>query len=228
VREGQSLVLTECGRLGYQHAEEIFSTGREVMDTLRGRPTKRPAKLLVGIFDVVSKLVAYRLLETALNLPSPAQLILFEGKTDVPITPLGLQKFEMVLTDMPVHSKIRVKAFNYPLGSSDIGFFAAPSRTKKYGANFPLSLDGAPLLLPIQNAELRHSLTRWFDEIGVYPEVVAEIEDTALTKVFCRQQRGIFAAPMMLIRLAVVSEQLLAGVVEEEIPEAVAGLAWPG
>ena len=43
VRSGRSLVLTETGRLVYRYAEEIFSTGREMMDALRGRPTRRPA-----------------------------------------------------------------------------------------------------------------------------------------------------------------------------------------
>jgi LysR family transcriptional activator of nhaA len=51
------------------------------------------------------------------------------------------------------------------------------------------------LLLPTENTALRRSLEQWFDQIGVRPRVVAEIEDSALTKVFGQNGAGIFAAP---------------------------------
>ena len=48
---------------------------------------------------------------------------------------------------------------------------------------------------PTANTSLRHSLDRWFDSVGVRPEPVAEIEDSALLKVFGQHGTGIFAAP---------------------------------
>ena len=41
-RSGRRLVPTEMGRTVYRHAEEIFSIGREIMDTVKRRPTHRP------------------------------------------------------------------------------------------------------------------------------------------------------------------------------------------
>jgi len=46
-RQGRNLVLTEMGRVVYRYADEIFSLGRELTDTLRGQPTRRPARLSV-------------------------------------------------------------------------------------------------------------------------------------------------------------------------------------
>lgn len=196
VREGRSLVLTETGELVYRYAEEIFSTGREMMDALRGRPTSRPAKLLVGVADVVPKLIAYRLLHIALTLETPVQLVLNEGKTDDLIAALAQQRYDMVLTDVPLGAQNRVKAYNHPLGSCGVGFFAEPSLARRYRPGFPASLDGAPMLLPTSNTALRHSLDRWFDHVEIRPEIVAEIEDTALMKVFGQHGAGIFAAPI--------------------------------
>ena len=46
-RSGRRLVLTDVGRVVYGYAEEIFSLGGELMDTLKNRPTGRPVRLVV-------------------------------------------------------------------------------------------------------------------------------------------------------------------------------------
>lgn len=197
-REGRRLVLTEAGRIVYRYADEIFSTGREMLDALRGHPTNRPARLLVGVADVVPKLVSYRLLQVALELEEPVHLVVHEGKTDELIAALALQRYDMVLTDVPLGPQQRVKAFNHPLGSCGIGFFAKPDLAARYRRRFPASLDGAPLLLPTPNTALRHSLDRWFEGIGARPALVAEVEDSALLKVFGQNGAGIFPAPIIV------------------------------
>jgi len=80
LRSGRSLVLTEIGRLVYRYAEEIFTLGRELTDTLKGRPSGRPMRFTVGIADAMPKLIAYRLLEPALRLEPPVHLVCREGK----------------------------------------------------------------------------------------------------------------------------------------------------
>jgi LysR family transcriptional activator of nhaA len=176
-RDGRKLVLTEAGQLVYRYAEEIFTTGREMMDALRGRPTSRPSKLIVGIADAVPKLIAYRLLQIALQLEEPVQLVLHEGKTDDLIAALAVQTYDMVLTDVPLRGQVRVR---------------------RHRRGFPRSLDGAPMLLPTSNTALRHSLDEWFESVDVRPTVIGEIEDTALMKVFGQHETGIFAAPIIV------------------------------
>jgi LysR family transcriptional activator of nhaA len=195
-REGRGLVLTDSGRLVYRYAEEIFATGNEMLDALRGRPTGRPAKLLVGVADVVPKLIAYRLLQRTLELETPVHLVLREGKADDLISGLATQQYDMVLTDLPLNPQVvRVRAYNHPLGSSGVSFFGAPDLVARVGSGFPDCLDGAPMLMPTPNTALRHSLDRWFESLGIEPQVVAEIEDTALMKVFGQHGTGLFAAP---------------------------------
>ena len=62
-RAGRNLVLTEAGHVVFRYAEEIFSLGQELTDVLQGKPVGSPLRLLVGFPHVLSKLVAYRLLE---------------------------------------------------------------------------------------------------------------------------------------------------------------------
>jgi LysR family transcriptional activator of nhaA len=198
VRERRKLVLTDTGRIAYRYAEEIFSLGREMQSALRGRPTRRAARLLVGVSDAVPKLLCHRLLETALELDDPVELILYEGKTNDLIAALAVQEYDVVLTDAPLAPPVRVKAFNHSLGSCGVGFFSEASLARRHEKGFPESLDGAPMLLPTPNTSLRHSLDLWFDSVGVRPTPVAEIEDTALMKVFGQHGSGIFAAPIVV------------------------------
>ncbi len=198
VREGRNLALTDVGRMVYRYAEEIFSLGREMQDALRGRPTNRPAKLLVGISDAVPKLVCHRLLETALKLDDPVELVLHEGKTNDLLAALAVQEYDVVLTDAPLGPPVRVKAFNHSLGGCGIGFFGEPALARRHRKGFPKSLDGAPMLLPTASTSLRHSLDLWFDSVDVRPTSIAEIEDSALMKVFGQHGAGIFAAPIVV------------------------------
>jgi LysR family transcriptional activator of nhaA len=197
-RRGRKLVLTEVGRVAYRYADEIFSLGRELTDTLRGRPTSRAPRLHVGIADVVPKLVAHRLLAAARLHQEGVQLVLREGKSHDLLAALAAQEFDLVISDAPLPTDVKVRAFNHPLGDSSISFFASPELARRHRARFPKSLDGAPLLLPTENTVLRRSLDQWFRDLDLRPRIVAEIEDSALLKVFGQHGAGIFAGPTIV------------------------------
>jgi LysR family transcriptional activator of nhaA len=197
-RRGRGLVLTETGRVAFRYAEEIFTLGDEMIDTLRGRPTKRPPRFHVGIADALPKLVAHRLLRAARLAERGIQLVLREGKTDDLLAALASQGFDLVITDAPLPSHLRVRAFNHLLGESGVTWFASPALAARYRAGFPRSLEGAPVLLPTDNTAMRRALDQWLEEHEIRPRVVAEVEDAALLKVFGQHGAGIFAAPTVV------------------------------
>jgi LysR family transcriptional activator of nhaA len=197
-RAGRHLVLTEMGRVAYRYADEIFGIGRELTEMLRGRPAGRPARLSIGVADVVPKLITHRLLEIALELPEPVQLVCHEGKSERLLADLAIHAYDMVITDAPLPPHLSVKAYNHPLGECPISFFASRSLALAGGKRFPRSLDGAPVLLPTSNTSLRRSLDQFFQEHDTHPRVVAEFEDSALLKVFGQHGHGIFPAPSIL------------------------------
>jgi LysR family transcriptional activator of nhaA len=194
-REGRKLVLTEMGRVVYGYADEIFGLGRELLDTVKGRPTGRPLRLVVGIAEVVPKLVAKRLLDPARELAEPVQLVCREDKTDRLVAELAAGSLDVVLTDAPVQHGGRVRAYNHLLGESGVTFFAAPALAGRHRAGFPGSLDGAPALLPVAGTALRGALEAWFETRRIRPKVEAEFDDTALLKAFGQDGVGLFPAP---------------------------------
>jgi len=195
VKQGRGLALTEMGRLVFRYAEEIFSLGSEMLDTVKGRETGKPMRLAVGITDVVPKLVVRRLLAPALALPEPTRLVCHEGRYDELLARLAGHELDLVLADAPVPSSAHVSAFNHVLGECGVTFFATAPLASAHRRGFPRSLDGAPFVLPIPGAALRRAMEQWFEAQQIRPRVVAECEDSALVKVFGADGLGVFAAP---------------------------------
>ena len=108
-RVGRGLQLTDAGRTAFRYADEIFSLGRELRDTLKDRPTGRPLRLTVGASDVLPKLIVYRLLEPVFRLLDPIQIVCREGKSEFLFAELAMHNLDLVLTDAPVGTRMRVR-----------------------------------------------------------------------------------------------------------------------
>ena len=197
-KAGRKLELTETGHMVYRYADEIFSLGREMLDTVKGRPTGQPLRFVVGIVDVVPKLIAMRLLEPALQLPEPLRLICREDSFERLLSELALHNLDLVLSDAPVTGAMNFRAYNHLLGESTVGVFGTKELARKYRRRFPQSLDAAPFLIQGHTSLMRRSLESWFDSNGLRPLIRAEIEDSALLKVFGQAGEGLFAAPFVI------------------------------
>lgn len=198
-RSRRRLVLTDMGRLVFGYAEEIFSTGREMLKAVQGLPTGRPMRLVIGIADVVPKLLAQKLIEPVLRLASPAQVVCREASPQQLLDGLARHVFDMLITDSPAGAGA-VRARNHLLGESGVTFMATRGLAAACGRAFPRCLDGRPLLLPTENMALRRGVDEWLEARGVRPRVVGEFEDGALLHEFGTAGYGIFVAPTMVER----------------------------
>ena len=194
-RQGRKLVLTEAGQLVYGYADEIFSLGKELKDVLQGRPRNHPVRLVVGLSDLIPKLIAYRILEPVLAIRGGVQIECCEDTPEKLLLRLAARELDLVVTDAPAYSAVRVRVFNHPLGSSRVALFAEPRLANFYRRRFPNSLTGAPFLLPMKNSPLRQMMEEWFETHAIRPRILGEFQDTALLSAFGQAGAGIFAAP---------------------------------
>jgi len=197
-RSGRNLVLTDMGRLVYRYADDIFGLGRELMDTLKDRPTGRPVRFQVGVADEVTKIIAYRLLEPAMRLPTPMHIVCRDGAAERLLTELATHNLDLVIADTPISPAIKVKAFSHPLGESAVSVFGTAKLAAPRRKNFPRSLDGAPFLVPTGGKTLRRTLDQYFEQQGLRPRIVAELDDSALLTTFGQAGAGLFVAPTVL------------------------------
>lgn len=201
-RSGRNLVLTEMGQLVLSYADEIFSSGRELMNAVRQRPTKHPLRLNIGLTDAFPKLIAFQILRAAFRLDDAIHIICREGEIGPLVTQLAAHRLDIVLADEPASSSLKAKTFNHRLGRSGITFCAVPAVAAKLRRNFPQSLDGAPALLPTENMGMRAALETWFDTKGIRPRLVGEFEDTALMEVCSAGGRGFTVVHSVIDRTA--------------------------
>jgi LysR family transcriptional activator of nhaA len=153
--------------------------------------------LVVGVSDVMPKLVVRKLLDPALRLDTRVRLTCSEDRFDRLLGALGTHDVDVVLADTPCPPGSGVKAFNHLLGECGVSFFAARNMASRIRARFPKSLDGAPMLMPAGDTALGRAVTQWFESRGIRPEVVAEFNDSALMKAFGQDGVGVFPFPQI-------------------------------
>jgi LysR family transcriptional activator of nhaA len=192
-RQGRRLVPTEMGMVVNRYAEEIFGLGRELVDTVQGR-AHPGSRLRVGIVDVVPKLIVRKMLEPIFAFDPPVQLVCFEDTQERVLSLLGLHEIDVVISDAPAAAGGAVRAYNHLLGTCEVAFYGA-SRFARLSEGFPRSLDGAPMLLPLEGSPLRRMLNVWFGANDIRPHIVGEFEDSALMKVIAQDGLGVFPSP---------------------------------
>ena len=173
-RSGRRMLLTDAGQVALRYTDEIFSLGQELLETLRGQPSGRPLRIQVGAPEALPKIIVHRLLEPALHMEGPIQIFCREGSPTELLAELAVHRLDVVLSDTPIPPMAKVRAYNHLLGTCGITFMARSGMAKGLQARFPASLDGAPVLLPSEDAVLRRDLDRWFDKLGVRPVIVGE------------------------------------------------------
>lgn len=197
-RAARRLQLTDAGQTALRYADDIFSLGDELAQTMAGEPGDRPRRFLVGIADVVPKMIAYRLIEPALQIP---ESIVLQCTDDIPerlVAALSVHALDLLITDAPVTPAANVRAFNHLLGESGTTIFGTSRLAGRYRPAFPSSLHGAPFLLPLHASTIRRALDTWFQQQDVRPTVTGEYADSALMKVFGQHGHGLFPAPTVM------------------------------
>ena len=199
-RGGRALTLTETGQHVFIYAEEIFSIGQDLLNSVRQRPTSRPLRLRLGVADALPKLITYRIIEPIFHLPQAVQVSCWETKVSDMLLELTAYRLDVVLADEPASSGVTTNVFNHFLGECGVTFCAEPRLAAKLRRGFPKSLNGAPALLPMSNSGLRRSLEKWFQASGVRPRLVGEFEDPAFVNILALHGLGFMSVPTLVAR----------------------------
>ena len=194
-RVGRRLVLTEMGNTVFNYADEIFSIGAELANVVRGAPGSGPLVFDVGVVSSMPKLVAERIIAPAFDVDDRLRVRCREGDLDTLLGDLATHKLDIVLSDQSMPSGLSLRAYNHPLGESEMSFFARRRDARQYKSRFPGSLNGAPVLLPLPNSPLRRQFDEWLEAQDVLPRVVGEFDDSALMKAFGEAGAGVFPSP---------------------------------
>ncbi|MFT7519263.1 MAG: LysR family transcriptional activator of nhaA [Kiritimatiellia bacterium] len=193
-RRGRQLHLTEYGQVVREYADDIFALGEELVDAVRSETRLRHAyRLRVGVSNNLPKSVAYKLLAPALAVEGfPVHLVCREDHVERLVADLAIHHLDLVLADAPVALASDVAADSILLGGTGVSLLGTPALVSRHLANFPLSLNDAPVLLPESGSNMRELMERYFQQRNIRPRVVAEFGDSALLKAFGQAGSGLF------------------------------------
>lgn len=198
IRGSRPLVPTQSGRMVLRYAEQIFSLGRELEDTLANRPTSGPTRLRIGLTTGVPRLVAGLLIDPILQAADDAHLTIEHDQPASLAAKLAERTLDVAITDTPFGPAAGARLSSVEIAASPVGFFASAGLAAELTGPFPACLEGAPMLLPAPEIALRREIDRWLETRDLRPRVTAELDDGGMTKTLGSRGHGVFTAPMLV------------------------------
>jgi len=193
---GRGLELTDIGRRIFSYADEIFSLGNELLEVAQDQEVRKNIPFRIGITDSVPKSVAYRVIEPVLHIDERIRLICREGRLADLLSEMAVNQLDLVIADRPMPTNMNVRAYNHLLGESRLAIFATKSLLETYQElSFPKILHNAPFLMQGADFAFQKKLITWMETKKIYPNIVAEFDDSALLKSFGQAGAGFFAGP---------------------------------
>ena len=197
-RQGKRLVMNAMGKRVYSYAEDIFALGTELQQSIRAQDSHQPFVFSVGVTDVIPKILAVNILESSRRLSEPTKLVCREGDFNALLSELALNKLDLILADRPIAPGVSVRAYNHFLGECGLSFYASSQTAEGLRVDFPQSLHQAPLLVCGDKSNQKINLQSWFNHEHIYPNIVAEFDDSAMLKYFGQLGYGVFCTPSII------------------------------
>lgn len=194
-RIGKRLVMNDAGKLAYSYAEDIFSLGHELQQSLGAGYATQQLVFTVGVTDVIPKILASNILLRCFELGGEVKIVCREGDFDSLMGELAMNKIDLVVSDRPLAPGTPIKAYSHELGASGLSFYATKKHARKLAKSFPQSLDKSEFLISGDKSNQRINLQSWFEREGINPNIVAELDDSGLMKYLGQMGLGVFCTP---------------------------------
>lgn len=195
VKMGRRLNLTHLGERVFDAAEAMFANNEQLAHMMNPRGVMARRRLRVGAADSLPKLTVRKILEPIFELPTKPILSVAEIRLEDLLDDLAFRRLDAVISDRPAAMAGNVRLLSEPVLSTGVSIFAGGELKNLDKKPFPTCLDGAPAILPPVTSYVRGLLDQWFYSHDIHPDVVAEMEDSALIKAFGQKGFGFFAAP---------------------------------
>lgn len=197
-RHGRKLTLNDIGHTTLGYAQEIFSLGDELVNSIKNHSTDFSFRFSIGVTDVIAKVFSFNFLREIYKLDENIKLVSKETSLEVLLGELATNKLDAVLSDTPLPSNSAIKAYNHLIGKCGVTFFASESIANKLRNGFPQSLNNQRFFTSGEGTNQRMNVLSWFEQIDISPLVIGENDDSALSMYFGQAGYGVFSAPTII------------------------------
>ena len=231
LRVGKRLELTEAGRIALDYADTAFGAGDELLRTLEGRPRRERQVLHVGALTTLSRNFQLEFLRPLIG-REDVELVVRSGTLRELLAGLVAHTLDLVLTNSAVRRDATLDLHSHLIETQPVSLVSRPS-VDIAALAYPDGLQGAPLILPSLDSDIRVAFDRELALAGVRPLVLAEVDDMAMLRLFARESGALALVPPIVVqdelrsgvlierhRLANVVESFYAVVQERRFPNA--------
>lgn len=196
-RNNKRLTLTEAGRIALEHADAIFRTGDELMDTLQGRGPATRQVLRIGALATLSRNFQIGLLRPFVN-RTDIELVVRSGSMRELLAQLDTLALDVVLSNLLPPADAETPRISRVLDEQPVSLVGRrPGRRRKF--RFPDDLRDTPILLPSLSSELRVAFDLLLAQAGIRPLIVAEVDDMAMLRLLARESPGVTLVPPVVV-----------------------------
>ncbi len=189
-RKQKRLVLTEAGQIALKYAQDIFSLGDEMLNTLSDGKAKDHTSVQIGIEEGVPHYAATALLSHTLDILGAAPTVthnntqtliddLLEHRLDIVLTmeqPSPHSKKDIILQKRVAHSAL---------------FVVGHKKYLPLKKDFPSSLENIPCLIFSPLSRPRHEIERFYHENKLTLNIALETDENILLKNLAIEGKGI-------------------------------------
>ena len=197
-RSGRSLQLTEFGAMVLDYADSIFGLGQELMATVRGGLGQRQQHLRVGAVATLSRNFTENLLRPLFTRPN-VRLTLQSGSLEELLEQLRVHNLDVVLSNRPVVAEAERPWRCMPLSQQAVCLIGPP-RASRRRFRPPDDLAGMRLVLPGPSSDVRSQFDLWCERSRLKIEVVAEVDDMAMLRLFARDSGAVALLPEVVVQ----------------------------
>lgn len=196
-RRGRQLHLTEAGRIALDHADAIFTTGEELLGTLRETGAVRQA-LRVGALATLSRNFQMEFLRPVLG-RTDIELVLRSGSAAELLRALETLNLDVVLINQAPARDALTAFVAHRIAEQSVALVGTPSRLRWTGSLADL-LRGHPVILPTLDSSVRSGFDALASRLDVRPQIVAEVEDMAMMRLLAREDVGLAVLPPIVVK----------------------------
>ena len=227
-RRGRQLVLTEAGRIALEHANAIFASGDDLLDTLRRTGTTRQA-IRIGALATLSRNFQIDFLRPLLG-RGDVEVILRSGSIGELLAGLQGHGLDIVLSNQPPPTDALSPFVTHRISEQPVSLVGRPDQVTA-GLGLPGWLAARPLIVPIIGTSVRTGFDALLDRLKLRPQIAAEVDDMAMMRLLAREGVGFAVLPPIVVkdelaagtlieldRLPGITEQFVAVTVKRRFP----------
>jgi LysR family transcriptional activator of nhaA len=221
-RRGRGLVLTEVGQIAFEHANEIFSTGEQLLRRLNRDVEDVRHVLRVGALATLSRNFQISFLRPVLG-SKHVEIVLRSGSLVELLGALEAHRLDVVLVNQ---IPLRDSATNWTAHIIDQQEVSIVGTQARVGQNRDMIklLNEHPIILPTADVGFRNGFDALVERLNIQPEIIAEVDDMAMMRVLAREDIGLAVLPPIVVTDELTNGRLIEACKLPNIQESFAAL----